>query len=379
MEAEKYLRRAIALAGKALGSSFPNPLVGAVLVAGGKIVGEGFHRGAGSPHAEIEALEQAGERARGATLFLNLEPCCHFGRTPPCCSAIRGAGVSRVVFSTFDPDERVRGNGAKALKEYGVEVGVGCLADEAVELNLPYIHRCMTGRPFILLKLASTLDGRLTAGDGRRLTGEESRKYVHYLRSWTEGLAVGIGTIEKDDPLLDRRFWNGGLPPPARMIFDSKLRFPADHEWLRRGERVIIYCIEGSETERSRALVEAGAEVVLLPAGEKGVALSSWIEDLSEKGFTSVLVEGGGCVSTSIIREGLVDRLVLFYAPLVSGSDGVSWFRESGPPAWFDRGELLLRRLERMGQDVMLVYDSRRITDYADILTEESRLVHRAC
>ncbi len=198
---EKYIRRALELAGNAMGETFPNPLVGAVVVAGGGIVGEGYHRGPGRPHAEIEAIRDAGERARGAALYLNLEPCCHYGRTPPCTDGIVDAGISRVVFSMYDPDIRVRGKGAAALRARGVEVKGGVCAGEALELNLPYVHRNLTGKPFVMLKLASTLDGRLTWGAERGyLSGESEQRYIHRLRAWTEAIAIGIGTVVDRPP-----------------------------------------------------------------------------------------------------------------------------------------------------------------------------------
>lgn len=368
-EEERYIKKALELAAKATGKAFPNPLVGAVVVADGEIVGEGYHRGAGFPHAEIEAISRSGERSAGGTMYLNLEPCCHFGRTPPCTSAILEAGISRVVFSIYDPDKRVRGRGAEALTAGGVEVLSGICASDALELNLPYVHRNLTGRTFVVLKLASTFDGRLTAGAGRRLTGETSREYVHYLRAWTEAVAIGMGTLEKDSPILDRRFYPVDLPPPVRMVFDTRLRFPLDHPWLVGGEDVIIYCLEGADSGRVKCLEEAGAEVKALPGAGGGVDLSSWVEDISKRGIVSVLVEGGGMVSTSLIREGLFDRLVLFYAPLISGCDGVSWYRDGDVPAWLDHGELNNVRLESFGDDIMAVYDRRRMSGYIDMVT----------
>jgi len=367
---KRYVERSLELARKAVGLTFPNPLVGAVLVADGKIVGEGSHRGVGNPHAEIEAINQAGEKTRGATLYLNLEPCCHFGKTPPCTDAILEAGISRVVFSIYDPDERVRGRGAGILRAKGVSTTVGVLSGEALELNLPYIHRNLTGKPFIVLKLASTINGYLTAGDRRWLTGEKARQYVHYLRAWTEAIGIGIGTLESDAPILDRRLFGKNLPPPIRMVFDTSLRFPSDHSWLVRGEKVIIYCLQGSSIEKMGKLEKAGAEVVILSRGEGGIDLSAWIDDMAQRGLTSVLIEGGGEVSTSIIRSGLFDRLVLFYVPLISGTKGVSWYQDAGPPPWLSERGLLPANLEMMEGDLMMVYDSQQMERYIDVVTE---------
>jgi len=373
---EHYIRRALELAGTAMGETFPNPLVGAVIVRDGEIAGEGYHRGAGHPHAEIEAIRAAGERSRGATLYLNLEPCCHEGRTPPCTGGILEAGIVRVVFSMYDPDPRVRGKGAAALRARGIETIGGALAAEALELNLPYVHRSLTGEPFVVIKLASTLDGRLTWGDERRLSGGAEQRYVHRLRAWTEAIAIGIGTIEKDAPRLDRRFYRDDMAPPVRMVFDSELRFPHDYPWLVRGERVIVYCSTHGDRERRTRLEAAGAEIVPLPAGPGGVDLEYWLDDVAEKGITSVLVEGGGEVATSFIREGLFERLVLCYAPVVGGADAVGWYQGTEPPEWLAEEGLALTRLEALDNDVAAVYDSPSISAYLETVREEEKIVH---
>ena len=375
---EKYMRRALELAERGLGETFPNPLVGAVIVAGDRIVGEGYHRGPGHPHAEIEAIRDAGDRARGAALHLNLEPCCHFGRTPPCTEAIAEAGIKRVVFGMYDPDARVRGKGAAALRARGIEVAGGVCAADALELNLPFVHWNLTGRPFVALKLASTLDGRLTWGSERSLSGEQEQHYIHRLRAWTEAIAIGIGTVSIDHPKLDRRLFRQDVSPPVRMVFDSALRFPEDYPWLARGERVIIYCLTNVDPIRRRELETAGAEVVPLPRGPHGVDLRFWIEDVAAKGITSVIVEGGGEVATAFLQEGLIERLVLCYAPLVSGQSGVSWYQDGRGPHWLARGELTLRRCTPMGEDIVLVFDSRKIGGYLSAVTEEETIVHWA-
>jgi diaminohydroxyphosphoribosylaminopyrimidine deaminase/5-amino-6-(5-phosphoribosylamino)uracil reductase len=376
---EKYLRRALELAENGLGETFPNPLVGAVVVRDNRIVGEGYHRGPGLPHAEVEAIRDAGDRARGATLYLNLEPCCHYGRTPPCVDGIAEAGISRVVFSMYDPDSRMRGKGAAALRARGIDVGEGACAAEALELNLPYVHRNLTGKPFIMLKLASTLDGRLTWGTERGyLSGEQEQRYIHRLRAWTEAIAIGIGTVSIDKPRLDRRLFREGMRPPVRMVFDSALRFPEDYPWLARRERVIIYCLTNVDPIRRRELETAGAEVVPLPRGQHGVDLHAWFEDVTAKGITGVIVEGGGEVATAFLGAGFLERLVLCYAPLVSGQSGVAWYQDGRGPQWLARGELRLKSCTVMGEDIALVFDSRRIGDYLAAVTEEDAIVHWA-
>ena len=374
----QFMLRALELAEEAMGETFPNPLVGAVIVKDGEPVGEGYHRGAGHPHAEAEAIRAAGMRSRGATLYINLEPCCHFGKTPPCSDAIVEAGIARVVFGMYDPDRRVRGRGASALRSHGVAVTAGVAARESLELNLPYVHRNLTGEPFVVIKLASTLDGRLTWGAGRRLSGDGEQRYVHRLRAWAEAIAVGIGTVEKDAPRLDRRLFRDTATPPVRMVFDSELRFPHDYPWLVRGERVIIYCSTHGDRDRRGRLEAAGAEIVSLPAGAGGVDLEYWLDDVTEKGITSVLVEGGGEVATSFISGGIFGRLVLCYAPAIGGGEAVSWYQRAEPPAWLADEELALSRLEALDNDVAAVYDSPAIAGYLETVTEEEKIVHWA-
>jgi diaminohydroxyphosphoribosylaminopyrimidine deaminase/5-amino-6-(5-phosphoribosylamino)uracil reductase len=375
---EHYIRRSLELAARARCRTHPNPLVGAVIVSGGRVVGEGFHRGPGRLHAEIEAITVAGDAARGATMYLNLEPCCHFGKTPPCTDAILRAGISRVVFSIYDPDERVRGRGAAILSENGIVVETGVGAKAALELNLPYAWRRATGEIFVTLKLASTLDGRMTAPGLTWLTGERARRDVHVLRADAEAIAVGIGTIEQDRPILDRRFYRTDLPPPVRMIFDSRLRFPTRHPWLDRGERVIVYCAEGAPVARMELLEAAGAEVVILPPDREGVDLHAWRAEVGRQGITSVLVEGGGRVATSLIRNGCFERLSLYFAPIVSGSKGMPWFLDERAPRWSGGGELVPQRVTAVGEDAVAIYERRAVIERVRAATEEGACVHGA-
>ncbi len=371
----KYMERALELAARGTGLTFPNPLVGAVIVSSGETVGEGFHAGAGKPHAEIEAIAAAGEKARGADLYLNLEPCCHHGRTPPCTDAIIEAGISRVVFGIFDPDERVRGGGARQMRENGIEVETGVMARETLELNLPYIHRSISGSPFVLLKLAVTLDGKITLGDEKYITCSGSLECVHGLRAKLEAIAVGSGTLRADDPSLDRRLYERPLDPPVRMVFDSGLTFPSGHPWLERGERVIIYCSEEAGADRIGELEAAGAEVARLPFGEGGLDLEAWRRDLTGRGITSVIVEGGARIATSMMKAGIPDRLVLFHSPLIAGAGEMGWYEDDVSPAQRD---LNLSYIEVIGGDIMTVYDRKHVSGYLDAVTKEGADVHRA-
>jgi diaminohydroxyphosphoribosylaminopyrimidine deaminase/5-amino-6-(5-phosphoribosylamino)uracil reductase len=363
----RHMERALELADLGTGMTFPNPLVGAVIVADGEVAGEGFHAGAGKPHAEVEAIASAGEKARGADLYLNLEPCCHHGRTPPCTEAIAEAGIRRVVFSILDPDERVRGEGARRLRESGIEVETGLMAREALELNLPYVHRSLRGEPFVMLKLAVTLDGRITMSDRDYLTCADSLECVHGLRARFEAVAIGSGTFFADDPALDRRLYTRPLGPPVRMVFDSRLRFPADHPWLGKGDRVIVYCAGGADPGRAAALGKAGAEVAELPLKGGKLDLDAWKRDVEGREITSVLVEGGAELATSMIQNGSADRLVLFNAPLIAGAEEKGWYL-GGPPG--DGLGFGLSYVEVIGGDVMTVYDREHTSGYLELLTE---------
>ncbi len=376
-----YMERALELASRGTGLTFPNPLVGAVIVAGGEIAGEGFHAGAGKPHAEIEAITEAGEKARGADLYLNLEPCCHHGRTPPCTGAIAEAGISRVVFGIFDPDERVRGQGARRLRENGIEVEVGVMAREALEMNLPYVHRSLTGGPFVLLKLAVTLDGRIKLTGEKFITCAGSLECVHGLRAKLEAIAVGSGTLRADDPSLDRRLYARPLDPPVRMVFDSGLAFSPGHPWLEKGERVILYCSEEADAARIEELEGAGAEISRLPHGDGGLDLDAWRRDLSDRGITSVLVEGGARIATSMMKAGIPDRLVLFHAPSIAGAGERGWYEDDPPPAFGGDppavgGDLSLSYVEVIDGDVMTVYDRKQVSGYLEAVTKEPGDVH---
>ncbi|MCD6380471.1 bifunctional diaminohydroxyphosphoribosylaminopyrimidine deaminase/5-amino-6-(5-phosphoribosylamino)uracil reductase RibD [bacterium] len=368
---ELYIERAIELAKKGIGKTFPNPNVGAVIVSEGKIVGEGYHRKKGEPHAEVEAINDAGVKARGATIYLNLEPCCHYGATPPCTDRIIEAGIKRVVFSIYDPDSRVRGKGAQILRENRIEVKTGVKAWEAFQLNLPFIHKCETNRTLIILKVALTLDGRITLDTGGWFTSKESRGYVHYLRALSDAVAIGIGTVKTDSPVLDRRFFERELPAPVRVVFDSNLDFPPDSLWFKDGKRVMIYCAENADKHSMTLLKKAGAEVIALPENNGGIDLGRWVDDIGERGVSSVLIEGGARIATSFLKEGLVDRMVLFFAPRISGKNGLSWFQDEVEPDWIKHGGLKSSHVSLSGNDIMAVYDSLVVKGYFERLARD--------
>lgn len=321
---EYYIRRTFELAARARGRTSPNPLVGAVVVRDGQVVGEGFHRQAGLPHAEIEALKAAGEAARGATLYVNLEPCCHTGRTGPCTEAIIAAGIKRVVAAMADPNPLVAGKGFARLREAGIEVTVGILEKEARALNEAFIKYITTRRPFVILKTAMSLDGKIATvtGESKWITGPEARRYVHELRDSCDAILVGIGTILKDDPSLTTRLPEGGRDP-VRVILDSRARTPLTARVLNQESTAstLIAVTEMAPRERVAALREAGAEVLACGPGP-AVDLEVLLSALGEREITSLLVEGGSTVNASFLMQGLVDKLVWFIAPLIIGGAG---------------------------------------------------------
>ena len=318
------MAHAIALAARGLGRTHPNPPVGAVVVRRGKIVGEGFHRRAGGPHAEIVALRAAGRRAVGATLYLTLEPCTHFGRTPPCLGRVLASGVTRVVIGMRDPNRRVRGRGVAGLRRAGVAVTVGTLAAECAALSAGYLSWIRRGRPLVVLKLAASLDGRIAtaAGAARWITGTAARRGVHALRNRLDAVMVGAGTIRTDDPQLTCRLRGGR--DPIRVVVAGRLRLSPRARVFRSGSRVPTWIVAARDAPRRReaALSRAGGEVVRLP-GSGRVALASVLRELGRRGVTSVLVEGGTTLAGALIRAGLVDRLVLYLAPILLGGDGI--------------------------------------------------------
>lgn len=317
------MARALALAERARGRTRPNPMVGAVLVAGGAVVGEGFHARAGEPHAETIALRQAGEAARGADLYVTLEPCAHHGRTPPCADAIIAAGVLRVFAAMRDPNPRVDGRGLARLREAGVAVRVGLLGEEAARLNEVYCKHVRTGLPHVTLKVGMSLDGKTATrtGEARWITGEESRRRVHELRNVTDAVLVGIGTVLADDPDLTTRLPGVECRHPDRVVIDSNLRIPSKARLLahRNKGRTLIVAGPLAPAARVRELRELGAEVVVVDGGGRRVEPAAVVARLAELGITSVLVEGGSEIAASFLEAGVVDKIVFFIAPLIIG------------------------------------------------------------
>lgn len=320
---ERLMQRALVLAESARGLTSPNPLVGALVVRDDIVAGEGFHPGAGAPHAERFALAAAGAAARGATLYVTLEPCGHQGRTPPCVPAIIEAGIRRVVVAVVDPNPQVSGAGVTALRQAGLEVSVGCLEGDARRLNRPFFTWITERRPFVTLKAAMSLDGKIAGWDrfSRWITGEAARREVHRLRSEADAIAVGIGTVLADDPELTVRLEPAWPREPYRVVLDSHGRTPPTARVLAAGrpERTVIAVTEAAPTARLRALEACGAQILRLPARDGRVDLHALVTDLAQREVTALLLEGGGELNAAFLEAGLVDRVLVFVAPILLG------------------------------------------------------------
>jgi diaminohydroxyphosphoribosylaminopyrimidine deaminase/5-amino-6-(5-phosphoribosylamino)uracil reductase len=328
----RFMRRALRLAARGLGRVNPNPMVGAVVVRGGQVLGEGWHRALGEPHAEVMALARAGARARGATMYVTLEPCAHTGRTPPCVDALIAAGIRRCVVALRDPHRIVDGRGLRQLRAAGIQVEVGVLAREVREQLAGYLSTHTRGRPRVTLKLAVSLDGRIAPaggfhrrGPGRWLTGAAARRAAHRLRAASDAVVIGAGTARADDPLLTARAV-GATRQPLRVVCDTRLRLPHTLRLLRHGRGTVIACgARLAPRTRQRALEANGATVWRLPASDRGVSPGALLRRLAKEGCHDVLLEGGAAIAASWLAAGVVDRIALFTAPRVLGNGGVAW------------------------------------------------------
>ena len=359
MDDAALMQVALDLAARGAGATAPNPMVGAVVVREGRIVGQGWHRRAGGPHAEVHALDEAGAEAAGATLYVTLEPCNHQGRTPPCTEKILTAGIRRVVVAMPDPNPGVAGGGARRLQDAGLQVETGLLAAAARRLNEAWIHFVRTGRPFVLLKCAATLDGRIAtrSGDARWVTGAEARRRVHRLRSELDAILVGVGTVISDDPRLTCRLPDGGGRDPLRIVLDTRLRTPPGARLLALDSdaETLIVCGCQADAARRRRLEAAGAKVLVCETRGGRVDPAALLAHLAREGVTSVLVEGGARVSGALLEARLVDRVMFFYAPkILGGDDGVPLCRGTGPARMRDALALGDVTVERVGPDILV-------------------------
>jgi diaminohydroxyphosphoribosylaminopyrimidine deaminase / 5-amino-6-(5-phosphoribosylamino)uracil reductase len=352
---EAYIERAIELAERGRGLVSPNPMVGAVVVAQGSIVGEGYHEGPGLPHAEVVALNQAGEHARGATLYTSLEPCNHYGRTPPCTEAIVRAGIARVVSATTDPNPVVDGQGVAKLRARGIEVRYGVLAETAERLNEAFVKHVRTGMPFVVWKVAASLDGKVAARDGssRWITGEAARADVHRLRAWSDAIVVGAGTALADDPELTVRAPGYRGRPPIRVLVDARGRVGPAGDLFDGQAPTLVATTELAPVAAREAWRAAGAEVLVLEPDGEGVSLEALFADLGKRDVQGVLLEGGPTLAWSAVEDRLVDTLVLYLAPRLIGGQAAPTVLEGRGFAPVGRAlPMRIRSVERVGDDL---------------------------
>jgi len=353
-EDHEFMARALRLARQGVYTAHPNPRVGCVLVAGGAVVAEGWHRKTGEAHAEINALAEAGARARGGTAYVTLEPCSHHGRTPPCTEALVAAGVKRVVWAMPDPNPQV--DGQQSLHDAGVETAAGLLQAEALQLNRGFVSRVQTGRPFVTLKLASSLDGAtaMASGESQWITGPAARRDVQAQRARSGAVLTGIGTVLDDDPSLTVRepSIDTGGRQPLRVVLDSRLRTPPESRMFREPGQTLLVC--GTDDNR-QALEARGAEVLCLPGNGSGVDLGAVLDALGEREVNDLLLECGPTLAGAWLTAGLVDELVIYQAPHIMGSETQSMVRT---PEW----RALDQRLQLRITDVRAIGGDMRIT-----------------
>jgi diaminohydroxyphosphoribosylaminopyrimidine deaminase / 5-amino-6-(5-phosphoribosylamino)uracil reductase len=326
MSDEQYMRAALSLARRGVGDTWPNPSVGCVIVRDGLVVGRAVTAPGGRPHAETLALSIAGEKARGATAYVTLEPCSHWGKTPPCADALVAAGIARAVVAVGDPDPRVNGRGIARLRAAGIEVVEGVLETEAGEVQAGFFARVQLRRPLVTLKLASTLDGRIAtrSGESRWITGEAARLAAHALRGRNDAVMVGVGTVLADEPMLTCRIPGFRTNPVVRVVADSHLRTPLTAALIATAREAPCWILHrgGADPERRVALEEAGVRTIEVGGSEVGVDLAQALQALGAAGITRLLIEGGAQLAAALLRADLVDRIAWFHAPAVMGGDG---------------------------------------------------------
>jgi len=321
-----FMKKALRLASKGRGRTSPNPMVGAVIVKGGKVIAEDYHRRSGTPHAEILALRKAGKLPKGATLYINLEPCCHTDKkTPPCTNAIIESGLEKVVIAMIDPNPKVAGKGIRALKSAGIEVEVGLMETEAKRLNETFTKFITKREPFVILKAAQSLDGKIATASGKSkwITGDKARQYVHKLRNEVDAVMVGIGTVIADDPSLGCRVRGGRNP--YRIIVDSSFRIPLNAKVLTHDDqKTIIATTKISDRGKNNSTIKMGHKVLTVKGNEGKVDLKSLMKELGRLEITSVMIEGGSSLNASALSSGIVDKVIFFCAPkIIGGVDAV--------------------------------------------------------
>ncbi|MFH2067143.1 MAG: bifunctional diaminohydroxyphosphoribosylaminopyrimidine deaminase/5-amino-6-(5-phosphoribosylamino)uracil reductase RibD [Pseudomonadota bacterium] len=359
MEDRYFMKMALALAEKGRGFTSPNPMVGSVVVKDGRVVGRGWHEKAGKPHAEVNAIDDAGIHAAGATMYVTLEPCNHFGKTPPCTQKIIHAGIARTVVAMPDPNPDVTGGGMDCLKQAGIEVSQGVCEKQAMKLNESFIKFIQTKHPFVILKTASTLDGQIATrtGDAKWVTGEPARLFVHRIRHEVDAIMVGIGTVLADNPSLTTRLPDRKGKDPIRIVLDTKLSIPENARLLKPDSEAetIIVCGKSAPDDRKTALMKKGIRIIQTDVTTKGINLPSLMPILGQMGITSLLIEGGGKVIHSALAAGIIDKVLLFYAPkILGGNDGIPMCSGKGPEKMSQAIHLSDMSVQRFENDIMI-------------------------
>lgn len=354
---EKFMGIAIGLAEQARGRTSPNPMVGAIIVKDGEIVGKGYHQKAGTPHAEIHAIADAGEQAKGATIYVSLEPCSHYGRTGPCTEAITKAGLSKAVIAMADPNPRV--SGSEVLRDYGIQVEIGVLENKARKQNEVFVKYITTKQPFVILKTAMSLDGKIAtvSGKSKWITSEDSRKIVHQVRDEVDAILVGIGTVFHDDPSLTTRLPNGEGHDPVRIILDSRARIPLDARVLHldSSAKTIVVTTSQASQEKMDQLKQY-AEILVVPEQDGRIDLQALMLKLGEMEVTSILIEGGAEVNASALKSGIVDKAMVFIAPkFIGGREAPGPIGGSGIDELTESVSLTDISLKKIGEDILIM------------------------
>jgi diaminohydroxyphosphoribosylaminopyrimidine deaminase/5-amino-6-(5-phosphoribosylamino)uracil reductase len=354
-----YMHMALELAAQGAGYVSPNPMVGAVVVKDNRVVGRGFHRAVGAAHAEVNAIDDAADQARGATLYVTLEPCNHHGRTPPCTQKILDAGIAKVVVAMSDPNPDVTGAGSAYLQSHGVEVVCGLCEAEAGRLNESFVKYVRTRRPFVVLKMAATLDGRIATrtGDARWVTGPAARARVHALRHAVDAIMVGVGTVQADNPELTTRLAEGGGVDATRVALDTHLSMPETARMLQLASvaETWVVCGPGAAEIDKHRLKDQGALIVEAPLYNGRIDLRALVALLGTRAVTSLLIEGGAQVAASALQAGIVDKVMFFYAPkILGGDDGIPMCRGRGPDKMSASLPLRHMEVDRVGDDVLI-------------------------
>lgn len=356
MDNSIFMKKALQLAAKGRGRTSPNPMVGAVIVKGGKIISEDYHRRSGTPHAEILALRKAGKLAKGAMLFINLEPCCHTDKkTPPCANAIIESGLKKVVIAMIDPNPKVAGKGIKSLKSAGIEIEVGIMETEARRLNETFTKFITKREPFVILKAAQSLDGKIAtaSGESKWITGDKARQYVHKLRNEVDAVMVGIGTVIADDPSLDCRVKDGRNP--YRIIVDSSLKIPLDAKVLTHNDKkTIIATTKRADREKINSIIKNGNRVLIVKSRDGRVDLKSLVKELGRLEITSVLIEGGSSLNASALSSGIVDKAIFFCAPkIIGGVDAIPSIGGTSPASLKKVIKVKDLKVKQLGDDFL--------------------------